>query len=110
MELTYTLAGLDCPHCSAKIEQEVGMLEGVHSSAVNLIRQELTIETEHPLEYITGKITELVHRHEPDVEVVESDDTNTAINASLMGYEYVITNSSEPIKAGQYVRLANDTL
>ncbi len=45
-----------------------------------------------------------------DVEVVESDDTNTAINASLMGYEYVITNSSEPIKAGQYVRLANDTL
>ncbi len=44
-----------------------------------------------------------------DAEVQESDDTNSAISAALEGYEYVITNSSEPVRAGQYVRLANET-
>lgn len=42
-----------------------------------------------------------------DVEVQDADDTNTAITAPLQGYEYVITTSSEPIKPGQYVRLAD---
>ncbi|MBQ3789856.1 MAG: HlyD family efflux transporter periplasmic adaptor subunit [Lachnospiraceae bacterium] len=45
-----------------------------------------------------------------DVEVQESDDTNTAITAALQGYEYVITTSSEPIKPGQFVRLAETDL
>ncbi|MCR5100535.1 MAG: biotin/lipoyl-binding protein [Butyrivibrio sp.] len=42
-----------------------------------------------------------------DVEVLASDDTNSAISGSLEGYEYVITTSSSPIEAGQQVRLAN---
>ncbi|MCR5676098.1 MAG: HlyD family efflux transporter periplasmic adaptor subunit [Lachnospiraceae bacterium] len=42
-----------------------------------------------------------------DVEVQESDDTYTAITGALSGYEYVITTSSEPIRAGQYVRLSD---
>ena len=36
MKRVYTLKGLDCPNCSAKIEKEVGELDGVHSSSVNL--------------------------------------------------------------------------
>jgi len=34
---------LDCPNCSAKIEKEVGELDGVQSSVVNLMKQTLTI-------------------------------------------------------------------
>ena len=33
---SYSLKGLDCPNCSAKIEKEVGELDGVQSSVVNL--------------------------------------------------------------------------
>ena len=42
-----------------------------------------------------------------DVKVQASDDTTTAITASLNGDEYVITTVSAPVKEGQQVRLAN---
>lgn len=41
-----------------------------------------------------------------DVEVLAADDTRSAINALLEGYEYVITTSTEPLKDGEQIRLA----
>lgn len=43
-----------------------------------------------------------------DVEVVASDDTQSAINGGLYGYEFVITTSTKPVEAGQLVRLAEN--
>ena len=40
-----------------------------------------------------------------DVEVLATDDNNTAISAPLEGYEYVITTSTKPVEAGNQVRL-----
>ena len=40
-----------------------------------------------------------------DVEVVASDDTQSAITGALYGYEFVITTSTKPVEAGQYVRM-----
>lgn len=41
-----------------------------------------------------------------DVEIVASDDINSAVKGNLEGYEYVITNSTKPIEDGDQVRLA----
>ena len=43
-----------------------------------------------------------------DVEVVASDDTQSAIKAGLYGYEYVITTSTKPIESGDQVRLSEE--
>ena len=43
-----------------------------------------------------------------DVEVLASDDKQTAVSGGLYGYEYVITTSSAPVEAGKLVRLANN--
>lgn len=41
-----------------------------------------------------------------DVEVIASDDNNTAISTGMLyGYEYVITTSTKPVEAGKQVRL-----
>ena len=40
-----------------------------------------------------------------DVEVVASDDTQSAITGALYGGEYVITTSTKPVEAGKLVRL-----
>ena len=41
-----------------------------------------------------------------DVEVIASDDNNSAISTGMLyGYEYVITTSTKPVEAGQQVRL-----
>jgi len=43
-----------------------------------------------------------------DVEVIVSDDLNTAINADINEWTYVITTSDKPISAGQQVRLSDN--
>ena len=43
-----------------------------------------------------------------DVEVLASDDTQSAISGGLYGYEYVITTSTKPVEAGKQVRLADN--
>jgi hypothetical protein len=40
-----------------------------------------------------------------DVQVVESDDTNSSITGALATGDYVITTSTAPIENGSYVRL-----
>lgn len=43
-----------------------------------------------------------------DVEVIASDDTQSAISGGLYGYEYVITTSTKPIESGDQVRLSEE--
>lgn len=43
-----------------------------------------------------------------DVEVLASDDTQSAISGGLYGYEFVITTSTKPVEAGKQVRLADN--
>lgn len=42
-----------------------------------------------------------------DVEVLASDDTQSAISGALYGYEFVITTSNKPVEAGKQVRLSD---
>ena len=80
MERIFSLKGLDCPNCSAKIEKEVGELEGVTLSEVNLMKQTLTVSMDHnKAASMLDMVTTIVHSHEPDVEVSEQKaDTSIA--------------------------------
>ena len=72
MKKEFVLKGLDCPNCSAKIEKEVGDLDGVSSSSVNLMKQTLTISVEPAVAAVVAKqIEAIVHSHEPEVTVSE---------------------------------------
>lgn len=72
MKKTYILEDLDCANCAARIEDEVGKLEGVSKSTVTLLTQKLVIEVaEDKAEGIYKEIKKIVKKFEPDVEVVE---------------------------------------
>jgi len=43
-----------------------------------------------------------------DVEVLASDDTQSAVSGALYGYEYVITTSTKPVEAGKLIRMADN--
>lgn len=61
----YLLKGLDCPNCSAKIEKEVGELDGVTSSTVNLMNQTLTVQAGTSVAAsLLDTVTTIVHSHE----------------------------------------------
>ena len=44
-----------------------------------------------------------------DVEVLASDDTQSAVSGALYGSEFVITASTQTVEAGKLVRLANNS-
>ncbi len=72
MKKTYILEDLDCAHCAAKIEEEVGKLEGVIKSTCTFLTQKLVVELDDAADKdITKMIKKIVKKLEPDVEVVE---------------------------------------
>ena len=58
---------------------------------------------------VTVKSSPLGNRYvlsRADVEILASDDQNSAVSGGLFGYEYVVTNATKPLESGMKVRLA----
>jgi len=72
MKKRFKLVDLDCPNCTAKIENDVVKIDGVESAVVNLLSQKMEIECdESKVVEITKGIKKIVKRYEPDVAVLE---------------------------------------
>lgn len=69
MKKEYELRGIDCGNCAAKIERAVNQLEQVESATVNLIAQNLILETKSE-DGIDKEIIDLVDAIEPGIEVI----------------------------------------
>lgn len=119
MEKIFVLKGLDCPHCSSKIETAVGNLGFISSSTVNLISQTLTITFDKSYNGdINKEIEKIVHTYEPDVTVSEKSDHTTHTHGEHNGKSEIISISigaavyaagliiSHFTTAGQYVSLS----
>jgi len=74
MTKNYTLKGLCCPNCAAKIERTVSVMEGIQAVTVSAVTTVLNVEF---VSSLAGKITQLieqaVHKHEPGIVVMDSD-------------------------------------
>ena len=72
MKREYILRGLTCANCADKIENEVNRLDGVRFASVSVITSSLVLTPRDGCASdFTGKIRDIVHRHEPDVVVVD---------------------------------------
>ena len=45
MKIKYTITGLDCPNCAAKLAGQMSNIEGVESAKINFLTEKLTVET-----------------------------------------------------------------
>ena len=45
MKIKYTITGLDCPNCAAKLAGQMSSIEGVESAKINFLTEKLTVET-----------------------------------------------------------------
>ena len=73
------LDGLGCASCAAKIEEQVGQLEGVETADVNFLEKKLTIYWKEAakLDEILLKAKQIVHKIESQVVVKEKDQKET---------------------------------
>lgn len=45
MKIKYTITGLDCPNCAAKLSSQMSKLDGIESAKINFLTEKLTVET-----------------------------------------------------------------
>ncbi len=45
MKIKYTITGIDCPNCAAKLAALMGDVKGIESAKINFLTEKLTVET-----------------------------------------------------------------
>lgn len=45
MKFKYTIEGVDCPNCAAKLAAMMEKLDGVDTAKINFLSEKLTVET-----------------------------------------------------------------
>ena len=75
----FTLQGLGCANCAAKIEEAVKKTDGISSASINFMTAKLRVETvDKPSMDLFKTIEQIVHSYEPDVLVLEKHITQKA--------------------------------
>lgn len=46
MKTKYTITGLDCPNCAAKLASMIEGKEGIETAKINFLTEKLTVESE----------------------------------------------------------------
>ena len=86
MKYTFAVKGLDCPHCSFEIENDLKKIKGISNAAINLVTQILTVETELSYDQLFSIVSDTVHSHEPEIEVSSLDSLiNTSVSFGANG-------------------------
>lgn len=75
-KIEFTLKGLDCANCAAKIEKEIQELDGVQDAAVDFVNTKLIVRMDGSIskKTVIEKVHEIVKSHEPEVEVIVIDN------------------------------------
>ena len=72
MKKTYKLRDLDCANCAAKMENAIAKKPEVSSVTVSFMTQKMIVEYAEGVDETEGisKIKKVIHRVEPDCEVI----------------------------------------
>lgn len=94
------LEGLCCANCAGKIEREASNIGGVKSAVVDFVSTKLIMEIDHPSKTneIMDKVTNIVHRIEPDVKVIEIENKSRISQNKTHEQEHEGINKTEIIR------------
>lgn len=72
MKKVFKLNNLDCANCAAKMETEIGKLQGVIRASISFMTQRLTLECEDDrLEEILSQAQQVIRKIEPDCSILK---------------------------------------
>lgn len=67
MKKIFSVQGVDCAACAAKLEQKIAKLDGVDSAAFNFFSSKLTVEIID--DSVVDSILKTIRKTEPDAAV-----------------------------------------
>ena len=111
MKMAYTLSGLECASCAAKIEEALRVSEGISEVSLNFVNGTLQVETEESQKSkIEALISEIVHKYEPDVSLIPFEDKrNTGYDSEEGGKAEAIKIITGAVIYGAGIILSNFT-
>lgn len=70
MKKVYSIEGIDCANCAAKIENKINKMKNIEEVNLNFMMEKLSIEfkvsTDEEVEEIMDEVRKLVKKLEPD--------------------------------------------
>lgn len=73
MKKVYSIEGIDCANCAAKIEDKINRMKNIEEANLNFIMGKLSIEfklsTDEEVEEIMEEVRKLVKKLEPDAVI-----------------------------------------
>ena len=58
MKTKFSIKGLDCPNCAAKLEGMLAKLDGVDSAKINFLTEKITVESTLEGDALLGAVRE----------------------------------------------------
>lgn len=73
MKKVYSIEGIDCANCAAKIEDKINRMKNIEEANLNFMMRKLSIEfkvsTDEEVEEIMEEVRKLVKKLEPDAVI-----------------------------------------
>ena len=73
MKKVYSIEGIDCANCAAKIENKINKMKNIEEVNLNFMMEKLSIEikvsTDEDVEEIMDEVRKLVKKLEPDAVI-----------------------------------------
>ncbi len=69
MKIKYTITGLDCPNCAAKLASQIEAEEGIDSAKINFLTEKLTVETSLSDDETLALVKRMAKSFEDGIEV-----------------------------------------
>lgn len=73
MKKVYSIEGIDCANCAAKIEDKINRMKNIEEANLNFMMGKLSIEfklsTDEEVEEIMEEVRKLVKKLEPDAVI-----------------------------------------
>ena len=69
MKIKYTITGLDCPNCAAKLADKMSAIDGVDSAKINFLTEKLTVETSLEESVAYAALSETAKAFSRDVKI-----------------------------------------
>lgn len=69
MKFKYTITGLDCPNCAAKLASQMSNIEGVDSAKINFLTEKLTVESALDAEKLYNAVSACATAFSKDIKI-----------------------------------------
>ena len=69
MKFKYTITGLDCPNCAAKLASLMESKEGITGAKINFLTEKLTVESELSEDALIKTLTESARAFSKSVKI-----------------------------------------